>query len=74
MWVSVGDHDVTGLEAVNAHEQALLEARTNGREVKALLLCNPHNPLGRCYSKEVLEAYLKLCRKYGIHLIRYDPA
>jgi 1-aminocyclopropane-1-carboxylate synthase len=64
VWVSVG--------AVEDHEKALLQARESGREIKALLLCNPHNPLGRCYSKEVLEAYLKLCGKYNIHLIRYE--
>ena len=70
VWVSVGDHDVTSLEAVSDHEKALLRSRKNGREIKALLLCNPHNPLGRCYSKEVLEAYLTLCGKHGIHFIR----
>lgn len=71
IWVSTGPHDVTGLEAVQDHENALLAAQKEGKTVKALLLCNPHNPLGRCYSKEVLEAYLKLCGKYKIHLIRY---
>lgn len=70
VWVKVDSHDVTGLEAVEDHERTLLEARKQGKNVKALLLCNPHNPLGRCYSKEVLEAYLTLCAKYGIHLIR----
>jgi 1-aminocyclopropane-1-carboxylate synthase len=33
------------------------------------LICNPHNPLGRCYSKEALIGYMKLCKKYSIHLL-----
>lgn len=74
IWVSVKDHSVTSPDAVNDHEAALLAARNKGVVVKALLLCNPHNPLGRCYSKEVLEAYLRLCSKYNIHLIRLEQA
>jgi 1-aminocyclopropane-1-carboxylate synthase len=72
--VSVGEDDVTGLAAVSHHEKALIQAEKNGTKVKGLMLCNPHNPLGRCYSKEVIEAYLALCSKYNIHLIRYSSS
>ena len=37
--------------------------------IKALVLTNPHNPLGRCYSKTVLEECLKFCTKHQLHLI-----
>ena len=37
--------------------------------MKALLLCNPPNPLGQFYAPEVSEAYLAFCAEYGIHLI-----
>ena len=33
------------------------------------MLCSPHNPLGRCYSRKALVAYLKLCAKYQLHLV-----
>jgi aspartate/methionine/tyrosine aminotransferase len=37
--------------------------------VRALLLCHPHNPLGRCYSKTTIIGLMRLCQKYQIHLI-----
>jgi len=37
--------------------------------IKALVLANPHNPLGRCYPKAVLEECLKFCNSRGIHLV-----
>jgi aspartate/methionine/tyrosine aminotransferase len=68
--VSMGGDEVTSLQGVKRHEEALLEARERGVKVKGMLLCNPHNPLGRCYPKEVVERYLSLCKKYDIHFIR----
>jgi bifunctional pyridoxal-dependent enzyme with beta-cystathionase and maltose regulon repressor activities len=67
--VSFGDVDPLSIEAVDAYEHALTNASSNGTPIRALLLCHPHNPLGRCYSKDVVEAYLQLCGKYGIHFI-----
>lgn len=57
------------MTGVHRHEEALLAARKTGVKIRGLLLCNPHNPLGRCYAPDVLEAYLSLCSKYNIHLI-----
>jgi bifunctional pyridoxal-dependent enzyme with beta-cystathionase and maltose regulon repressor activities len=34
-------------ESIKAYERALLEAKQEGITIKALMLCNPHNPLGR---------------------------
>jgi hypothetical protein len=34
--------------------------------VKALMLAHPHNPLGRCYSREVLVKLMRLCQKYQV--------
>ncbi|ESZ90194.1 hypothetical protein SBOR_9418 [Sclerotinia borealis F-4128] len=68
--VSIGSlEDVTTMIGVHKHEEALLDAARTGIKIRGLMLCNPHNPLGRCYSPEVLEAYLSLCSKYNIHLI-----
>lgn len=67
------------------YENALLRAKSDGVAVKALVLCNPHNPLGKriiliayvypltmagiCYTPVVLQALSKLCQTYQIHII-----
>jgi aspartate/methionine/tyrosine aminotransferase len=35
--------------------------------IKALVLTNPHNPLGCCYPRSVLEDRLRFCKQHGIH-------
>ncbi len=44
--VSFGTVDAFAAEALEAYEKALLDARDRGVRVRALILCNPHNPLG----------------------------
>ncbi len=36
---------------------------------KLFILCNPHNPVGRVWSKEELTKLHKLCLKYGVAVI-----
>ncbi|EEU36371.1 uncharacterized protein NECHADRAFT_97406 [Fusarium vanettenii 77-13-4] len=67
--VSFKKTDPFSLEAIEVYEKALVDAQAQGIRVKALLLCNPHNPLGRCYTREVTEAYMTFCQKYNLHLI-----
>ena len=38
-------------------------------DVKLYILCNPHNPGGRVWEKEVLEKIGQLCQKHGVFLI-----
>lgn len=38
--------DQFGVEAVECYERALEQAEKTGVNVKALVLANPHNPLG----------------------------
>ncbi|KAB8246174.1 pyridoxal phosphate-dependent transferase [Aspergillus flavus] len=67
--ILLGD-DPFGPSAVIRYEEAFLKARDeDGVSVRALLICNPHNPLGRCYPRETLEALLQFCQKYQIHII-----
>jgi 1-aminocyclopropane-1-carboxylate synthase len=33
------------------------------------MLCNPHNPLGRCYPKDTIVALMKFCQHHKIHLL-----
>lgn len=37
--------------------------------VKAMIFCNPHNPVGRVWTEEELERVADLCVKYGVYLI-----
>lgn len=68
--VSFQDCDPFSLDAVGKYEDALLEfQRTSGRKVRGLMLCHPHNPLGRCYTRDVIIKFMQLCQKYQIHLI-----
>jgi 1-aminocyclopropane-1-carboxylate synthase len=64
--VNVPLKDMFQLREVEHLEQALLRSDV---PVKAVILCNPHNPLGRCYGRETIIAYAKLCQKYNLHLI-----
>ena len=36
---------------------------------KLFLLCNPHNPVGRVWTREELEALVRLTKKYGVTII-----
>jgi len=51
---------------VPALEQAYA---TSDRPVKALILTNPHNPLGQCYLQRVLEECLRFCQRRDLQLI-----
>lgn len=45
-----------------------LEARLSPR-TRLLCLCNPHNPLGRCYSRAELETLGRFCRDHGLRVL-----
>lgn len=42
------------------------------KEARILLLCNPHNPVGRVWKKQELQKLLQLCEKYDITVISDD--
>jgi aspartate/methionine/tyrosine aminotransferase len=65
--VDFGEADT--LESIEAYKQAILKAEASGQKIAGLLLCNPHNPLGRCYPRETLINILRLCQRHRIHLI-----
>ncbi|GKT54238.1 ACC synthase [Colletotrichum tofieldiae] len=69
--VQVPFHDVDpfGLDAVQKYEDALLVAQKKGTGIAAIILCHPHNPLGRCYPRETIIKLMRLCQKYNMHLI-----
>jgi aspartate/methionine/tyrosine aminotransferase len=67
--VSFGDVDPLSLDAVDFYENALIAARKGGQKIAGIVLCNPHNPLGRCYSQDVILRLMRLCQEYDMHLI-----
>jgi cystathionine beta-lyase len=46
-----------------------LETKFKSGEVKLMILCNPHNPIGRVWKKEELQRVLDLADQYGIKII-----
>ncbi|KAF2648919.1 PLP-dependent transferase [Lophiostoma macrostomum CBS 122681] len=54
---------------VNDFESALQESNANGIGIRAILITNPHNPLGRCYPKQTLIDLMKFCQKHQIHFL-----
>ena len=68
--VEFGACDPFSIDAVACYEQALLNFQSQtGRRVRALMLCHPHNPLGRCYPHSTLVALMRLCQRYQMHFI-----
>ncbi|KAJ6445110.1 ACC synthase [Purpureocillium lavendulum] len=61
--------DPMGLAGVETHRAAILAAKDRGQRVAAIILAHPHNPLGRCYPRDVLLAYMSLCQEHKIHLV-----
>ncbi|WP_394124684.1 MalY/PatB family protein [Psychrobacter nivimaris] len=46
-----------------------IEAKIIEHEVKLYLLCNPHNPGGRVWTKDELEALLAICKKHNVAIV-----
>ncbi|KAI0116518.1 pyridoxal phosphate-dependent transferase [Nemania sp. FL0031] len=52
-----------------ALETALQKAKEAGITIRALLISNPHNPLGRCYPPKTLIEFASFCERHQLHLI-----
>lgn len=46
-----------------------LERKVADEKVKSLLLCNPHNPAGRVWSKEELTRIGEICIRHGVWVV-----
>ncbi|WP_434752654.1 MalY/PatB family protein [Paenibacillus amylolyticus] len=46
-----------------------LETSLQTGKVKMLILCSPHNPVGRVWSREELEGLASLCLKYNVLIV-----
>ena len=60
----------TILSSTESFAAAFEHAISNsGFPVRALVLTNPHNPFGRCYTKEMVASCAQLCQRHNIHFI-----
>lgn len=46
-----------------------LEQAASRPEARLMLLCNPHNPAGRCWHRSELERVAAICRRHGVRVI-----
>jgi len=46
-----------------------LECRTSDPKAKIMLLCNPHNPIGRVWTREELYRVGEICRRHNVTVI-----
>ncbi len=72
--VENNNHQAISCPLINNGEQYFidfvsLENLLKQDNVKAFLLCNPHNPIGRIWEKEELRKIAELCSKYDVLLI-----
>lgn len=61
--------DSLSVAAIPYIEDTIQKSNAAGTRVKVLLVCNPHNPLGRAYPEDTLRAYAELAEKYDAHLL-----
>lgn len=47
----------------------LFEILIKQEQVKVFILCSPHNPVGRVWTKEELTVVLDICKKYNVYVI-----
>ena len=77
----VEDNDRTLLQNPLIYDRALstwtmdlsgLETLFQNNSPKLMLLCNPHNPVGRVWKKAELKALCHLCHRYDVTLVSDD--
>ncbi len=50
-------------------DYAALEKAAAKDDVKLMLLCNPHNPAGRAWTKDELVKVSEICRRHGVTVV-----
>ena len=58
--------DFFSTNSIPHYESAIERSST---PIKAVLVCNPHNPLGQCFPRETLDALLEFCKRHELHYI-----
>ena len=63
---------VSQLKECSAHYEmdfVDLETKIQEHQVKMMILCNPHNPIGRVWTREELERLAEICSKYQVQIV-----
>ncbi|KAI8363515.1 pyridoxal phosphate-dependent transferase [Mortierella sp. GBAus27b] len=63
---NVSPFDVAHVELM---QQAVDKATAEGTRIRAFVLSNPHNPLGRIYSRELIIEFLKFASRNRLHIL-----
>ncbi|MCM1138159.1 MAG: pyridoxal phosphate-dependent aminotransferase [Duncaniella sp.] len=61
--------DLDDLEFTYRMDFEGLERLASDHDNKMLLLCNPHNPAGRCWSREELQRLHEICSSHGVMVV-----
>lgn len=69
LYANMDDTDPFSEAVVEKYAVRLAQAEADGTNPRALLICNPHNPSGRCYPMSTLVALMKFCAQHNLHLI-----
>ncbi|KAF9313069.1 hypothetical protein BG003_005648 [Podila horticola] len=65
----LGDCSPFDISHVDLMQNALDKAGSEGIKVKAVVLSNPHNPLGRNYASEILIEFLRFASRNQVHIL-----
>lgn len=57
------------MKEIDRLEKTYRKSEGGGTKIRAVILCNPHNPIGRCYPRSVLIAYAQFCERHNLHLL-----
>ena len=58
--------DVEGAYVIDFED---LESKLSEEDTKMMILCNPHNPIGKIWEKEDLERIGNICKKHDVILV-----
>lgn len=57
------------IEQDNRYEMDYTDLEAKAREAKVLILCSPHNPVGRVWTRRELERVADICLRHGVLII-----
>lgn len=61
--------DVSAHEFTYEMDFDALDRVASESDVKVMLLCNPHNPAGRAWTREELAKVAEICRRHGVMVV-----
>ncbi|KAF9974361.1 hypothetical protein BGZ73_002247 [Actinomortierella ambigua] len=67
--VRLEDQNPFTTDSLQTIQNAIDKAEASGTRVRAMILSNPHNPLGRTFSLEMIQGYLRLAGQNKIHVV-----